>query len=146
MSAFSILFAAACVLTNAADVTLAVHKSAKGTPFDLCGMISPYVPNHSCFLITDASGSTRIEYRTDNDTKHLQRGDIVHVKGMIAPDPSGIGIAICSQLVTVTHCDLPPCDMVSIADIKSGRCDNLSVKVFGTIKEVFRDEISPTWY
>ena len=146
MSAFSILFAAACVLTNAADVTLAVHKSAKGTPFDLCGMISPYVPNHSCFLITDASGSTRIEYRTDNDTKHLQRGDIVHVKGMIAPDPSGIGIAICSQLVSVTHCDPPPCDTVSIADIKSGRCDNLSVKVFGTIKEVFRDEISPTWY
>ena len=146
MSTLSLLFATACVLTNAIDVTSAVHRSVKGASFDLRGMISPYVPNHSCFLLTDASGATRIEYCTDNDTKHLQRGDIVHVKGMIAPDPSGIGIAICSQLVTVTHCDLPPCDMVSIADIKSGRCDNLSVKVFGTIKEVFRDEISPTWY
>ena len=65
---------------------------------------------------------------------------------MIAPDPSGIGIAICSQLVTETHCDPPPCDTVSITDIKNGQCDNLSVKVFGTVKEVFRDEISPTWY
>ena len=74
------MLAAACVLTNAADVTLAVHKSARDKPFVLRGMISPYVPNHSCFLLTDASGSTRIEYRTDNDTKHLQRGDIVHVK------------------------------------------------------------------
>ncbi len=146
MSTLSFLFASVVMLTNAIDVTSAVHRSVKGASFDLRGMISPYVPNHSCFLLTDASGATRIEYCTDNDTKHLQRGDIVHVKGMIAPDPSGIGIAICSQLVTITHCDLPPCDMVSIADIKSGRCDNLSVKVFGTIKEVFRDEISPTWY
>ena len=146
MIMLSFLFASVFILTNAIDVTSAVHRSAKGVPFDLRGMISPYVPNHSCFLLTDASGATRIEYRTDDDTKHLQRGDIVHVKGMIAPDSSGIGIAICFQLVTETHCDPPPCDTVSIADIKSGRYDNLSVKVFGTIKEVFRDEISPTWY
>lgn len=91
----SFLFASVFMLTNAIDVTSAVHRSAKGVSFDLRGMISPYVPNHSCFLLTDASGSTRIEYRTDDDTKHLQRGDIVHVTGMIAPDPSGIGIAIC---------------------------------------------------
>lgn len=146
MSTLSFLFASAVMLTNAIDVTSAVHRSVKGAPFDLRGMISPYVPNHSCFLLTDASGATRIEYRTDNDTRHLQRGDIVRVKGTIAPDPSGIGIAICSQLVVEAHGNPPPCDTVSIADIKSGRCDNLSVKVFGTIKEVFRDEISPTWY
>ena len=74
MSVLFLLFATACVLTNAIDVTSAVHKSAKGTPFDLHGMISPYVPNHSCFLITDASGSTRIEYKGSANTEQLQNG------------------------------------------------------------------------
>ena len=146
MSAIALLFASACVLTNAADVTLAVHKSAKGAPFDLRGMISPYVPNHSCFLITDASGSTRIEYQGSADTKRLHRGDIVHAVGTIDPYPSGMGIAICSQFTVETHRMPPTVAKVSIAEIKSGKYDNLPVKVQGTIKEVFRDDIDPLWY
>ena len=91
MSVLSLLFATACVLTNAIDVTSAVHKSAKGTPFDLHGKAFPYVPDHACFLLTDATGSTRAELRGYGDPEKLQCGDIVHVSGMIAPDPSGIG-------------------------------------------------------
>ena len=146
MSAFAILFAATCVLTNAADVTLAVHKSDKGTPFDLRGMISPYVPNHSCFLITDSSGSTRIEYKGSANTEQLQNGDIIRAVGTIDPYPSGMGIAICSQFAVETHRMPPPVAEVSIAEIKSGGYDNLPVKVQGTIKEVFRDDIDPLWY
>ncbi len=146
MSAISILFATACSLTNAVDVTLAVHKSANGTPFDLHGMISPYVPNHSCFLLADGSGSTRIEYRGHADTGRLQCGDIVHALGTIDPYPSGMGIAICSQLVVEAHCDPPPVNMTSLLEIKRGKYDNLPVKVQGTIKEVFRDDIDPLWY
>ena len=146
MSALAVLFAATCVLTNAADVTLAVHKSDKGTPFDLRGMISPYVPNHSCFLITDSSGSTRIEYKGSANTEQLQNGDIIRAVGTIDPYPSGMGIAICSQFAVETHRIPPPVAEVSIAEIKSGKYDNLPVKVQGTIKEVFRDDIDPLWY
>ena len=146
MSAFAILFAAACVLTNAADVTLAVHKSAKGTPFDLHGMISPYVPNHSCFLLTDTSGSTRVEIRGCTDTRQLQCGDVVHAIGLINPDPSGISMAVCSQLVVRAHGNPPTVAEATLSEIKNGKYDNLPVKVQGTIKEVFRDDIDPSWY
>ena len=146
MSVLFLLFATACVLTNAIDGTSAVHKSAKGTPFDLHGMISPYVPNHSCFLITDASGSTRIEYKGSANTEQLQNGDIIRAVGTIDPYPSGMGIAICSQFAVETHRIPPPVAEVSIAEIKSGKYDNLPVKVQGTIKEVFRDDIDPLWY
>ena len=146
MSVLSLLFATACVLTNAIDVTSAVHKSAKGTPFDLHGKAFPYVPDHACFLLTDATGSTRAELRGYGDTERLQCGDIVHVSGMIAPDPSGIGIAICSQLVVEAHGNPPPVNITSLSEIKNGKYDNLPVKVQGTIKEVFRDDIDPSWY
>lgn len=146
MSAFAILFAAVCVLTNAADVTLAVHQSAKGAHFELRGKAFPYVPDHACFLLTDATGSTRAELRGCGDPERLQCGDIVHASGMIAPDPSGIGIAICSQLVVEAHGDPPPVNITSLSEIKDGKYDNLPVKVQGTIKEVFRDDIDPSWY
>ena len=146
MSAFAILFAAVCVLTNAADVTLAVHQSAKGAHFELRGKAFPYVPDHACFLLTDATGSTRAELRGCGDPERLQCGDIVHASGMIAPDPSGIGIAICSQLVVEAHGDPPPVNITSLSEIKDGKYDNLPVKVRGTIKEVFRDDIDPSWY
>ena len=146
MCALAILFAATCVLTNAADVTLAVHQSAKGAHFDLRGKAFPYVPDHACFLLTDATGSTRAELRGCCDPERLQSGDIVHASGMIAPDPSGIGIAICSQLVVEAHGNPPPVNITSLSEIKDGKYDNLPVKVQGTIKEVFRDDIDPSWY
>ena len=146
MSTLSLLFATACALTNAIDVTSAVHQSAKGEPFDLYGMISPYVPNHSCFLITDASGSTRIEYQGSANTSQLQCGDVVHAIGLINPDPSGISIAICSQLVVSAHGNPPTVAEATLSEIKNGKYDNLPVKVQGTIKEVFRDDIDPSWY
>jgi signal transduction histidine kinase len=146
MSALAILFAATCVLTNAADVTLAVHQSAKGAHFDLRGKAFPYVPDHACFLLTDATGSTRAELRGCCDPERLQSGDIVHASGMIAPDPSGIGIAICSQLVVEAHGNPPPVNITSLSEIKDGKYDNLPVKVQGAIKEVFRDDIDPSWY
>ena len=146
MSVLSLLFATACVLTNAIDVTSAVHKSAKGTPFDLHGKAFPYVPDHACFLLTDATGSTRAELRGYGDPEKLQCGDIVHVSGMIAPDPSGIGIAICSQLVVEAHGNPPTVAEATLSEIKNGKYDNLPVKVQGTIKEVFRDDIDPSWY
>ena len=146
MSTLSLLFATACVLTNAIDVTSAVHKSAKGAHFELRGKAFPYVPNHDCFLLTDATGSTRAELRGSGDPKRLQCGDIVHVSGMIVPDPSGIGTAICSQLVVEAHDNPPPVNITSLSEIKDGKYDNLPVKVQGTIKEVFRDDIDPLWY
>ena len=142
----SLLLAAACMLTNAIDVTSAVHKSAKGVPFDLHGMISPYVPTHSCFLLTDASGSTRTECRGCADTRQLQSGDIVRATGLINPDPSGISIAVCSQLVVEAHRRPPPVVEATLSEIKNGKYDNLPVKIRGTIKEVFRDDIDPIWY
>ena len=140
------LFAVTCVLTNAIDVTSAVHKSAKSVAFSLHGKAFPYVPNHDCFLLTDATGSTRAELRGSGDPKRLQCGDIVHVSGMIVPDPSGIGTAICSQLVVEAHDNPPPVNITSLSEIKDGKYDNLPVKVQGTIKEVFRDDIDPSWY
>ena len=146
MGTLSFLFASVVMLTNAIDVTSAVHRSVKGASFDLHGMISPYVPNHSCFLLTDASGSTRIEYQGNANAEQLQNGDIVHAVGTIDPYPSGMGIAICSQFTVEAHRKPPPVVKVSIAEIKSGEYDNLPVKVQGTIKEVFRDDIDPLWY
>ena len=146
MSAFAILFAVTCVLTNAADVTLAVHQSAKGAHFELRGKAFPYVPNHDCFLLTDASGSTRVESRGCSNTRQLQCGDVVHAIGLINPDPSGISIAICSQLVVRAHGNPPTVAKATLSEIKNGKYDNLPVKVQGTIKEVFRDDIDPSWY
>ncbi len=146
MSTLSFLFASVVMLTNAIDVTSAVHKSAKGVTFNLHGKAFPYVPNHACFLITDASGSTRAELRGCGDPKRLQCGDVVRVAGQIKADPSGIGIAICSQLVVEAHDNPPPVNITSLSEIKDGKYDNLPVKVRGTIKEVFRDEIDSSWF
>ena len=146
MSTLYFLLATIGMLTNAVDVTSAVHKSAKGATFNLHGKAFPYVPNHACFLITDASGSTRAELRGCGDPKRLQCGDIVRVAGHIKADPSGIGIAVCSQLVVEAHGHLPPVATASLSEIKDGKYDNLPVKVCGAIKEVFKDEIDPSWF
>ena len=142
----AILFAAACALTNASDVTLAVHKSAIGATFDLRGTAFPCVPDHTCFLLTDASGSVRVDCENNADSQGLKCGDTVRAAGRIAPDPSGIGVAFCSNLAVEAHGEPPPVADASLDDIKKGRYDFLPVKVRGTIKEVFRDDIDPTWY
>ena len=140
------MLAAACALTNANDVALAVHRSARGAPFDLRGTASPCVPAHTCFLLTDASGSVRVDCDSTPEARRLRCGDVVRAVGTVESDPSGIGVAFCSGLTVEAHGEPPPVAEVSLAEIKKGGYDFLPVKVRGTIREVFRDDIDPMWY
>ena len=146
MTSFLLLTAVCTLLTNAVDVTTAVHRLVRGVPFELTGTISPYVPTHACFLLTDGSGTTRIEYHTDEDTSYLQCGDVVRISGTINPEITGISLAVCTRLDVISRVPPPPTVQTTIADVKNGRYDNLPVCVRGTIREAFRDDIDPYWY
>ena len=126
-------------IRNAAELTEAMWEGNKGVPFDLTAtVILPLRSNQKLYAVKDATG-TAILNRGIVKECVLQPGDRIHVTGSCHFD------AMCKTISILSHGDIPQPEEITAPGITEGRYDNHFVRLTGTVRDAFRDEIDPLW-
>ena len=138
----TILATATLLLTNAQQVCEATLLSRGNMRFDITGTVIS--PGTDGIRIQDASGAIRLQ--VDDSLKNpLVNGDRVRATGITCVYDQGIVLARCQRIERLSFGAAVLPTQATLADIATGRCDNRYITARGTIREVFQDEIEPTY-
>ena len=126
-------------IRNAAELTATMWEGNKDVPFDLTAtVILPLRSNQKLYAVKDETG-TAILHKGNVKECVLQPGDRIHVTGICGFD------AMCKAITVLSHGDAPQPEEITAAGISEGRYDNHFVRLTGTVRDAFRDEIDPLW-
>ena len=142
-----VLLCAATLLTNATDVASAVAGFGHGTPFALEATVSWTDPKNRELAVIDRNGGSAavIDDRPGTNRTFLcSPGDVIRIRGEVRRYNDTISAPF-KEIVRLGHVDPPAPLDATIADIRNGRCDNRFLRVRGTVRESFRDEIDPRY-
>ena len=136
----------ATLLTNAVDIVSAVRNDNLGAEFEITGKIIFPKPAHACVIhIADATGRLPVGELDDIAALSRPAGDVIHVKGVISKNWGGVTLATCQSIDTIGHETPDAPAQATIPGLQRGEFDNQVVRVRGFVRDVFRDEIDPTW-
>ena len=135
------------VITNAAELVRAVQEDRRGTRFHLRGVIAD-IPPPTCawYYILESDGQFIVAALEDFGQKagHLRNGDLVDVKGDIAPRDTGYpASAISRQETVLAHGPELPYVPATIHQILSHEPSSPRVLVTGLVSKFFRDPLDP---
>ena len=134
---------AAVVLTNVADVASVIRRAERGVPFDLrVTMVTECVPERRSFTAEDATGP--LSFMNHDPRWPNQRfapGDLVRIVGRSETNDIPKVIARCLTLERIGHGEPPQPVDADIAGLKRGDFDHRLIRLRGTVRECFRDEI-----
>ena len=138
---------AAVILTNVTDVSDAVRRRTVGVAFQLEGIVTFSSANTSHFAISNHQGNVALRNVMPDRSRHTPPvGSFVHAVGKTESNYERAVVANCHDLQIVGGHPRPLSSvMADIPDIKAGSFDSRVVRVRGTIRESFRDEIDPIW-
>ena len=137
-----------CVITNTADLSQALEDEVRGVHFDITGIVAfPFRPKiNLLFDIMDETGTVLMYRNATNTPCNLYAGDRVRVVGMTkVEDDSPLCYASCSGLEVLLRGTDLKYEASSAPKIVDGRHDNQLVRISGTVRDAFMDEIDPTW-
>ena len=136
----------ASLLTNAVDIVSAVRNDDLGAEFEITGKIIFPKPAHACVIyIADATGRVPVGELDAIAALSRPAGDIIHAKGVVSKNWGGVTLASCRSIDTIGH-DAPDKPVqTTISGLQQGEFDNQVIRVSGFVRDVFRDEIDPTW-
>ena len=137
---------AALLFTNAADVASHRLASRECFGFALEAVVSTPPKPGTGFFVQDASGAIGLGDGTaDNRARLLKPGDVVRLTGTTEHFQYGVQFPRCTSISVVGHVPAPEPILTDIAALRTGRHDNRPVRLQGTVKELFTDEIDPNW-
>ena len=148
MPVLSALIVSSAILTNTVQLAAALNSAKDGVPFEIEGTVTfPSSPCVSIFALDDPAGSASFEFlpkmRIDS---RCTVGDTVRICGFTEMLKCGRGIARGRSIQRIKPGRSKPVPIpVDIPQIRSGTVDNKVVSVHGTVREVFRDEIDPSF-
>ncbi|MBR3222723.1 MAG: sensor histidine kinase [Kiritimatiellae bacterium] len=127
------------IIRDAAELTATMWEGNKDVPFDLTAtVILPLRATQKLYAVKDETG-TAILNKGDAKECALQPGDRIHVTGTCNFD------AMCKTIAVLSHGDIPRPEEITATGITEGRYDNHFVRLIGTVRDAFRDEIDPLW-
>ena len=131
-------------MTNTAELARLVYREQKtNVAFDISGTI-PFSKSAApavSFYLTDDSGGAIIFGQNKLRPVALQAGDRIRARGRTRQYDFGQVVALCESLEIIGHDPTPEPVPVSIGELSSGRFDCRYVKLRGTLREAFDDEV-----
>jgi signal transduction histidine kinase len=132
------------VVTNAGDLARVVYREQ--TPdvvFELDGTVisDKTAPLEIRLHVLDGTGAALLFTSRDMTNLTLRAGDRVRAAGRTMRQASNKVIAYCQSVERIGHVAAPAPERASAEDIESGRFDCRLVKVRGTLRDAFQDEI-----
>ena len=137
-----------CVIRNTADLSQALEDEVKGANFDITGIVAfPFRPKiNLLFDVMDETGTVLMYRNATNSPCNLSAGDRVRAVGVTrVEDDEPSCYALCSELEVLSRGTDLKYEESSAPDIVDGRHDNQLVRISGTVRDAFMDEIDPKW-
>ena len=132
---------AEAVVTNAADLTRIVFRERKlGVEFDIQGTVSKDAKRYR-ICIFDHSGATAILPYDTASNSSFRAGCRIRAKGHTAHYRFGQVAARARSIELIGRGSPPEPIPVSIAEFRSGRFDCQYVRIRGTLRDAFDDEV-----
>ena len=134
------------VITNAAELVRAVRQGRRGACFHLRGTIVDIAPAKAWYYILESDGQFIIACLEGFDKKAglLHNGDLVDVKGDIAPRDTGYAASAISRQETIlAHGPEFPYVPATIRQILDHKPTSPRVLVRGLVSKFFRDPLDP---
>ena len=126
-------------IRDAAELTATMWEGNKNVPFDLTAtVILPLRSNLKLYAVKDETGTAILNKGAVKECA-LQPGDRIHVTGICGFD------AMCKTITVLSHGEAPQPKEITAVGIAEGRYDNHFVRLTGTVRDAFRDEIDPLW-
>ena len=139
---------AEAIVTNAAELARLVYREQKtNVAFDISGTIpiSKSVALTVSIYLADDSGGVIVFGQDKLRPVALQAGDRIRARGHTRPYDFGQVVALCESIEIIGHGPSPKPVPVSIEELRSGRFDCRYVKLCGTLRDAFDDEVDGSY-
>ena len=135
------------ILTNLADIASAVSTARQGQDFRAVGsLLSVSHGKSALVMLSDGIGSTVFRDTTKGRSSlSLSPGNVVQAVGKIGVNEYGFPAANCNRFSVLSPGSPPEVIHVTAAQLQSKAHAGKLVRVGGTVREVFRDEIDPKY-
>ena len=134
------------VIREAARIPAAIGVRNKGIPFDVEGTLA-FTLAHSLrvYVIKDETGIAILHGKARNGPAKLLPGDRVRATGVIGWSKEiNSHIAECMEIAVLGHNAEPEYELTSASALFEGFHDNRLVRLTGTVRDAFIDEVDPT--
>ena len=144
---FTVCLLTSAILTNLADIASAVSSARQGLDFRTVGSVLTVSHGKSALvMLSDGVGS--MVFRDTSKGRAslaLSPGNVVQAVGKIAVNEYGFPAANCAEFSVLSPGSPPEVIHVTAAQLQSKAHAGKLVRVGGTVREVFRDEIDPKY-
>ena len=143
----SIPFAGNCdVLTTAAEITSALKRLETNVRFSIEATVACVTHSACIITVTDNTGSTILLDYHEQIFNGIKVGDRIHASGStICSKGSKLPVPHCDSIRVLGHSLAPTPTIISAQDFHSGKFDYAFVKLQGTVRDIFVDEIDANW-
>ena len=136
------------LLTNTAEVVSAIKAKDYGRRFEFTARVTTPLDNAEtteALAVEDDVGALAMLFSSTEIDLRLRSGDLVRVRGFVDLSQFTPSCARLSHIDFLSHGDLPAPRNVSIRDIVSGKCDHRVVTAVGSVRDVFVDDVDPSY-
>lgn len=144
---FSVCLLAATLLTNLLDIVSAVSNGKRDINFRVEGSILAVSPGESALLALASSGKSMVfrDVTPGRISRTFVPGNVVCAFGKVSVNEYEFPAANCDRLVRIATGTKPDITDVTAAQLQTESFDGRLIRVCGTVKNVFRDEIDPKY-
>ena len=132
-------------VTCAADITKASAMMETNVAYNVTAVVTCILRN-AILGIADESGSAVLTDFHHNRFKGIHAGDRITASGFTKISTNSlIPTAYCEKISVLSHGTPPKPVDVTADDFHSGRFDHAYIRIRGVVRDVFLDEIDPSW-
>ena len=144
--ASTILTLAAGVITTASELATTMRGNVTNAAFEITATVNCDVWGHYSYIsVSDASGSVMLMKSARFTPDTLRAGNVIRARGTTAPGRKRFAVAVLLGAEVVSRGSALAPAYVSIPEFNRGACDARYIRLRGTVKDAFRDEIDPNW-
>lgn len=135
---------AEAVVTNAADLARIVYREQKaGIAFEINGMVSMSnsAAGHTAIYMFDGSGGVILLGNRKLKRVTVQAGNRIRTRGRTGKYDYGQIVALYKSVEIIGHGPAPAPKPTSIEELRGGKFDCHYVKIRGTLRDAFDDEV-----
>ena len=140
--AATLLFAVSSAST-VADLSKAVQANKTNVTFSIkCRILHDGWAHYPYFAVADESGTVMLRRSSGISHSRLKAGDFVRLSGVTTLGERRFSCADCNHLDVIRKGEPIPPPKTSIRDFNNGLADSRFIEMQGTVRDVFRDEIT----
>lgn len=146
ISAGIALLAASTCVFNAEDLSRAMSSCSTNVPFRIeATVLCDSWTRYAYFAVSDQTSAVLIRKPDGMRDDLIRGGNRLRICGVTAPGKRRFAVADCLSTELIASGTPPLPEQSSLAEFNRGTCDSKYVRLRGTVRDTFRDELTKSW-